>query len=108
MHSGLATLKSAPNIITDLPLLLPNTAGCNLHSSVFKQNHGDKVDPVERKRHNQTTTEVCLNLMPESAQEFDFISFSFLNHQYPHKFFFCAFFFYLFFVKITAFTLSVF
>lgn len=63
VHSGLATLKSAPNIITDLPLLLPNTAGCNLHSSVFKQNHSDKVDPVERKRHNQTTTKVCLNLI---------------------------------------------
>lgn len=63
MDSGLTTVKSALNIITDLPLLLPNTADCNLHSSVFKQNHSDKVDPVERKRHNQTTTKSCLNLI---------------------------------------------
>lgn len=63
VRSGLATLKSAPNIITDLPLLLPNAAGCNLHSSDFKQNHSDRVDPVERKRHNQTPTKFSLNLI---------------------------------------------
>lgn len=46
--SGLAELKSAPDIITDFPLLLPNSTGCNLHSSVFKLNHSDKINTVER------------------------------------------------------------
>ncbi len=52
--SGLAKPRSAPNIITEFPLLLhlclPNSTSSDLQLSGLKGNHSDGVNPVSRRQ----------------------------------------------------------